>query len=47
MLTRRTRIGIIGAGNVGKTLAVALLNKGYMVVSTASRTFESAKALAR
>ena len=47
MLTRRTRIGIIGAGNVGKTLAVALMNKGYMVVSTASRTFESAKALAR
>ena len=47
MLTRRTRIGIIGAGNVGKTLAVALMHKGYVVVSTASRTFESAKALAR
>ena len=47
MLTRRTRIGIIGAGNVGKTLAVALMHKGYMVISTASRTFESAKALAR
>ena len=47
MLTRRTRIGIIGAGNVGKTLAVALMHKGYPVVSTASRTFESAKALAR
>ena len=47
MLTRKTRIGIIGAGNVGKTLAVALMHKGYPVVSTASRTFESAKALAR
>lgn len=47
MLTRKTRIGLIGAGNVGKTLAAALMNKGYTVVSAASRTFESAKALAR
>lgn len=47
MITRKTRIGFIGAGNVGKTLAVSLMNKGYAVNATASRTFESAKALAR
>ncbi len=47
MITKRTRIGFIGAGNVGKTLAVSLMNKGYVVNATASRTFESAKALAR
>ena len=47
MITRKTRIGFIGAGNVGKTLAVSLMNKGYMVNATASRSFESAKALAR
>lgn len=47
MIIKRTRIGFIGAGNVGKTLAVSLMNKGYSVSATASRTFESAKALAR
>lgn len=37
-----SKIGFIGAGNVGTSLAVALNKKGYNVVSAASRTFESA-----
>ena len=47
MINYQPPIGIIGAGSVGKTLALAMLNKGYITNSTASRTFESAKSLAR
>lgn len=47
MISRTTRIAFLGAGNVGKTLAVALMNRGYLVAAAASRTFESAKDLAR
>ena len=39
---KHSKIGFIGAGNVGTSLAVALDKKGYNVVSVASRTFESA-----
>ena len=45
-LTANSRIGFIGAGTVGKSLAVALDRRGYQVVAAASRTYESAKALA-
>ncbi len=45
-LSRSSRIGFIGAGRVGATLAVALRQKGYTVAAAASRTFASAKALA-
>ena len=47
MISRRSRIAFLGAGNVGKTLAVALMSRGYLVAASASRTFESAKSLAR
>ena len=47
MISRTARIAFLGAGNVGKTLAVALMNRGYLVAAAASRTFESAKDLAR
>lgn len=40
------RIGFIGAGMVGKSLAVALTNCGYNVVAVASRTYASAENLA-
>ena len=42
----KSRIGFVGAGTVGKTLAVALHQRGYPVVATASRTFSSAQDLA-
>ncbi len=40
------RIGFIGAGMVGKSLAVALKNRGYNVAAVASRTYASAENLA-
>jgi len=43
---RESRIGFIGAGIVGKTLALALSGKGYNVVAVASRTVSSADVLA-
>ena len=46
LLSRESRIGFIGAGTVGGTLAVALSRQGYPVVAAASRTFSSAQALA-
>ena len=44
--TKKSKLGFIGAGRVGKALAVALHSQGYDVVSVASRTFTSAEALA-
>ena len=44
--TKGSKLGFIGAGRVGKALAVALHREGYAVVSTASRTLASAEALA-
>ena len=44
--TKDSKLGFIGAGRVGKALAVALHREGYAVVSTASRTLASAEALA-
>jgi predicted short-subunit dehydrogenase-like oxidoreductase (DUF2520 family) len=43
---RTTTIGFIGAGRVGTALARALRDAGYPVVAVASRSFESARALA-
>mgnify|MGYP001236885631 CR=1 FL=1 len=40
------RVAFIGAGTVGKSLAVALERHGYKVVAAASRTYGSARALA-
>ena len=45
-LTKESKIGFIGGGAVGQTLAVALSRKGYPVVAAASRTYASAEALA-
>lgn len=47
MFDRKSRIGFVGAGAVGGSLAVALRNHGYPVVAAASRTFASAQSLAR
>ena len=46
-LNRESRIGFIGAGLVGSSLAVALSEAGYPVVAVASRTFSSAEGLAQ
>ena len=43
---RDSRIGFIGAGAVGGSLAVALSRTGYPVVAIASRSFSSAKSVA-
>ena len=40
------RIGFIGAGTVGRALAITLANEGYHVAAAASRTRASAEALA-
>jgi len=40
------RIGFIGAGTVGRALAITLANEGYHVAAAASRTRASAAALA-
>ena len=45
-LGRGSRIGFIGAGIVGKTMALALSRQGYSVVAVASRTVSSVDALA-
>ena len=45
-LTKKSRIGFIGAGMVGKSLAVALARHGYPVAAAASRTPASARDLA-
>ena len=44
--SRKSRVGFIGAGLVGGTLAVSLSRQGYPVLSVASRTFSSAEGLA-
>ena len=44
--SRSSRIGFIGAGMVGKSLAVALSQQGYSIVAASSRTHSSAVALA-
>ena len=41
-----SKIGFVGAGSVGGSLAVGLSQHGYAVVATASRTFSSAESLA-
>ena len=46
ILDRDSRVGFLGAGMVGKSLAVALTDRGYKVVAAASRTHASAEALA-
>ncbi len=46
VMNRRSRIGFVGAGMVGKSMAVALSRQGYSVQAAASRTFHSAQALA-
>jgi len=45
--TLQDPIAIIGCGNVGGALAIALSRVGYHVISTASRTFSSAVKLAQ
>ena len=45
-LSRNSKIGFVGAGTVGKSLAVALSMQGYAVEAAASRTYASAQALA-
>ena len=45
-LDRSSRIGIIGAGTVGRALAIALSREGYPVVASSSRRFSSAEAMA-
>lgn len=45
--TKDSKLGFIGAGRVGKALALALHQQGYTVASAASRTFASAEALAK
>ena len=43
---KTSKVAFVGAGAVGKTLAVALSRRGYPVVAAASRTFNSARDLA-
>ena len=43
---KRSRIGFVGAGIVGKSLALALSRQGYPVVAAASRSYSSAQELA-
>ena len=44
--SKESRLGFIGAGVVGGTIAIALSNAGYTVASVASRTFSSARLFA-
>ena len=44
---RKLRIGLIGAGSVGTTLAVALFKGGHSIVSVVSRRASSARRTAR
>ena len=46
VLSKKSRIGFIGAGRVGGSLALALSRQGYHVAAAASRTSSSAQALA-
>ena len=45
-LDHTARIGFVGAGAVGGSLAVALSKQGYRVVAVASRSRSSAESLA-
>lgn len=45
--TGRSRVGFIGAGTVGRALSARLAAAGWPVVAVASRSVESARALAR
>ena len=45
MFTKESKIGFIGAGMVGQTLALSLFAHGYNVCSIASRTYASAESL--
>jgi predicted short-subunit dehydrogenase-like oxidoreductase (DUF2520 family) len=45
-LSKESKIGFVGAGMVGKSLALALSRAGYPVVAASSRTHASAEALA-
>lgn len=44
--SKKSKLGFIGSGRVGKALALALHRKGFTIASAASRTMESAEALA-
>lgn len=44
--SKESKLGFIGAGAVGGSLAVKLAMEGYPVIATASRTFASAQGLA-
>ena len=44
--SKQSRLGFVGAGVVGGTIAVALSNAGYTVMSVASRTYSSARLFA-
>ena len=46
VFSKDSKIGFIGAGTVGGSLAVKLAMEGYPVIATASRTFASAQGLA-
>ena len=46
-LDRNSKIGIIGSGFVGGSLAVALSRVGYNVIAASSRRFVSAETLAQ
>jgi predicted short-subunit dehydrogenase-like oxidoreductase (DUF2520 family) len=46
LFDKHSRIGFIGAGTVGGSLALALANHGYPVVTVASRTLSSARRFA-
>ncbi len=45
--SRESRLGFVGAGRVGCSLAAALSTAGYPVAAAASRAFDSARRLAR
>ena len=45
-LSRESRVGFIGSGTVGGSIAGALAQRGFSVVAAASRTFSSAEGLA-
>ena len=44
--SKESRLGFIGAGRVGGSIAIALSRAGYPVVAVSSRTFASAQGLA-
>lgn len=47
MIVEKQKVAIVGAGNVGSTLAKALFRQGYELIGIASKSLESAEKLAR